>query len=61
MPNLYIHVYPGRNTQSSVFPCCIDTLIFGKKIFFKCPGTLCVTVIVFRLLRDTEAKRTVGK
>lgn len=50
----------STHTQIHIIPHCIDILNFCEN-YFKCSGKLCVAVIVFRLLRNTEATAIVGK
>lgn len=59
--NIYMctHVHIHTDTQIYIIPRCIDILNFCEN-YFKCHGKLCVAVIVFRLVRNTEAKATVG-
>ena len=58
--HVYIYIHTHTDTQIYIISHCIDILNFCEN-YFKCHGKLCVAVIVFRLLRNTEAKATVGK
>ena len=58
--NIYMPTCIYTQTQVYLIPHCIDILNFCEN-YFKCSGKLCVTVIVFRLLRNIEATAIVGK